>query len=396
MTIRTLRKLTLLGTLYFAQGLPFGFLGVVVPVELRQRGWDLDKIALAALLLSPWGLKFLWAPVLDRVWWKRLGRRRTWILAMQLAGIVTLGGVALSGNTSVAVLLGATLGLNLIAATQDIATDGLGVELLDDDERGLGNGLQVGAYRFGMVIGGGVLLAFADELGQPGMFGVLAALTVLATLPVALTPEPPLPPKPPAESSGAHHFLDRPGVWKLIALLLVYKAGESFVSNMQKPFLVDHGLSLSAIGQLTGTVGSTVGIAGAMLGGWLITIMGRRRSLVVFGLGQALAVGGYIYLAATPPSTTALYAVCSVETFASGAATATLFTCMMDWSERFSSGTDYTVQASAVVWSQLGFGMLGGFSAQAFGYLDHFVIGTLLCVAAVVVAYVLFPKEKRS
>jgi MFS family permease len=185
-------------------------------------------------------------------------------------------------------------------------------------------------------------------------------------------------------------------VWPIIALLLVYKAGETFASAVQKPFLVDHHLDLEAIGLLTGTVGSTAGIAGAILGGVLVTKIGRRRSLVLFGLGQAIAVAGYIYLALAPPSMTALYAVCTVETFASGAATAALFTCMMDWSERFSSGTDYTTQASTVVWAQLAFGVLGGFSAKAFGYATHFAVASALCVVAVLGAYALFPSERRS
>jgi MFS transporter, PAT family, beta-lactamase induction signal transducer AmpG len=392
---KALAKLGLLGTLYFAQGLPYGFFQVVVPVELRQRGWDLDKIGLTALLLSPWALKFLWAPVLDRVWWKPLGRRRTWILSMQLAGMIVLGVAALSGGTSVTLLCTATFLVNLIAATQDIATDGLGVEMLDDDERGPANGLQVGAYRFGMVIGGGVLLLYAKELHQSGMFAVMAALTLLASLPVALAKEPPLPPKPVAAVDNVH-FLRRPGVWPLVALLLVYKAGETFASAVQKPFLVDQKYDLEAIGRLTGIVGSTAGIAGAMLGGILVTKIGRRRSLVLFGLTQALAVSGYIYLAAAPPSDFALYAICTIETFASGAATATLFTCMMDWSERFSSGTDYTTQASTVVIAQLGFATLGGYSAQAFGYATHFAIASVLCVVAVASAYALFPTERRS
>ena len=396
MTNRTLRKLGLLGALYFAQGLPYGFFAVVVPVELRQRGWDLDKIGLAALLALPWAFKWAWAPIVDRVWWKRLGRRRTWILAMQLAGIFVLGSVALVGGSSVPVLFGATFLLNLIAATQDIATDGLGVELLDDHERGPANGLQVGAYRFGMVVGGGLLLEYSDELGQSGMFAAMAILVFLASVPVAVTREPPLPPRPDATSPNALHFLRRPGAYSLVALLLVYKAGETFASGVQKPFLVDLHYGLSDIGRLTGTVGSTAGIAGAMLGGALVTRIGRRRSLVVFGLGQAIAVAGYMYLAAAPPSTFALYVVCSFETFASGAATASLFTCMMDWSERFSSGTDYTVQASTVVIAQVAFGMLGGFSAEHFGYESHFALAAGLCVVAVLAAHSLFPKARRS
>jgi MFS transporter, PAT family, beta-lactamase induction signal transducer AmpG len=394
-TRSTFSKLGLLGTLYFAQGLPFGFFGTVVPVKLREAHWDLDKIGLAALLASPWAFKFAWAPLLDRVWWKRLGRRRTWILSMQVLTVIVLAIAALAGSSSIPLLFGATFTANLLAATQDIATDGLGVELLDDAERGAGNGLQVGAYRFGMVIGGGALLLFEKQLHTAGMFAVMAALALLATLPVALAEEPPLPPKP--ESIVANeHFLRRPGVWPIIALLLVYKAGETFASGVQKPFLVDNHYDLEAIGLMTGLVGSTAGIGGALLGGFLVTRIGRRRSLVLFGLGQAVAVTGYSYLAMAPPTTAALYVVCTVETFASGAATAALFTCMMDWSERFSSGTDYTTQASTVVWAQLGFGMVAGFSAHAFGYATHFAIAGVLCVLAVVCAYALFPSERRS
>ncbi|HEY1547700.1 MAG TPA: MFS transporter, partial [Kofleriaceae bacterium] len=229
MTRSTFRKLGLLGTLYFAQGVPYGFFAVVVPVELRERHWDLDKIGLSALLASPWAFKFAWAPLLDRMWWKRLGRRRTWILSMQVASMIVLAIAALAGSSSIALLFGATFTVNLLAATQDIATDGLGVELLDDNERGPGNGLQVGAYRFGMVIGGGVLLLFQKQLHDSGMFAVMAALTLLATLPVALADEPPLPPKPDGVIDN-EHFLRRPGVWPIVALLLVYKAGETFAS----------------------------------------------------------------------------------------------------------------------------------------------------------------------
>ena len=88
------RRLGLLATLYFAQGLPFGFFVQALPALLRQQGYSLSEIGLASLLTLPWALKFLWAPVVDRRWSARLGRRRTWILAMQLAGVITLVSLA--------------------------------------------------------------------------------------------------------------------------------------------------------------------------------------------------------------------------------------------------------------------------------------------------------------
>jgi predicted MFS family arabinose efflux permease len=243
-----------------------------------------------------------------------------------------------------------------------------------------------------MVIGGGVLLGLHDQLGQRGTFAVMAALTVITTIPVALAKEPPPPPNEDARIAGVH-FLRRAGVWRLIALIVVYKAGESFAGGMLRPFLVDNGLDAKDVAKLVGTVGFIAGMAGALVGGAAVTKIGRRRSLVVFGIGQAITVAGYAYLAiAGAPTMTELYVWTGFEHFASGTATAALFTCMMDWSGRETSGTDYTVQASAVVIATGVAAALSGFSAQAFGYATHFVIAAVMCVIAILLAYVLFPK----
>lgn len=246
MTPATLRRFTLLGTLYFAQGLPFGFFVQALPVLLRAAGVSLGAIGLAGLLVLPWALKFLWAPVVDRRWWPRLGRRRSWILGMQLAGTVVLTAIAVvPGADALPALMAAMLVLNLIAATQDIATDGLAVELLPPGERGFANGLQVAGYRVGMVVGGGALLGAYETLGHRGTFGVMAALTALASLPVLLTPEPTTVATVPGGAAPAVHFLRLPGARRVLALLLLYKAGEALATGMLKPMLVDHGLQSS-------------------------------------------------------------------------------------------------------------------------------------------------------
>ena len=67
-------------------------------------------------------------------------------------------------------MLVAVMLLNLIAATQDIATDGLAVALLAPAERGLANGVQVAGYRVGMIIGGGALLGVYDASGWTRTF----------------------------------------------------------------------------------------------------------------------------------------------------------------------------------------------------------------------------------
>ena len=399
-TRSSLRRFVLLGTLYFAQGLPFGFFVQAVPILLRAQGYSLTAIGSTALLTLPWALKFIWAPLVDRHYSRRLGRRRTWILAMQLAATGILAGIALApGSDELSVMMAAMAVLNLVAATQDIATDGLAVELLPAEDRGFANGLQVAGYRAGMIVGGGVLFGVYASFGHHRMFGVMAALTALASLPVLLWREPSTTSAREATDSStarerlaaARHFLQLRGVWPVLAMIALYKFGEASAQSLLPTFLHDAEIGDQAIAMIRGTVGFLAGMGGALAGGVLVTRLGRARSLIAFGLGQVVAVGGYAYLAFTSPSLAELYVWAGVEHFASGMATAALFTSMMDWSRPASSGTDYTVMASTVVIATGLASILGGVSADRLGYGWHFVVAASVCALATLAVTRLYP-----
>jgi MFS transporter, PAT family, beta-lactamase induction signal transducer AmpG len=385
-------KLGLLGSLYFSQGLPFGFFTQALPVLLRKAGFSLGEIGLASLLAMPWALKFLWAPLVDRHSISRIGRRKSWIVPLQFGAVAILAGLALSSDDpSMTVLMGAVLLLNLVAATQDIATDGLAVDMLEPKERGVANGLQVAGYRVGMIVGGGVLLIFYDRLGAANTFLAMSALTALATLPIIMAREPRWAPEEAERSNRTKHFLRRPGAARLLLLVVAYKAGDAFATGMLRPFLADAGLTLADIGLLLGTVGFVAGLLGALAGGALVNRLGRRQALTAFALLQAVTIAGYAYLAFGTPTPGALYVVCAAEHFAGGMATAALFTCMMDWCSREASATDYTVQASAVVIATGTASALAGFSAQALGYFGHFCLAAGLALGALYAVWRLFP-----
>lgn len=375
-------RLLVLGALYFSQGLPFGFFTQALPVVMRERGASLEDIGLATLLALPWALKFLWAPLVDRTSFGRFGRRKSWIIPLQVLSIAVLAAVAFAAPASLRLIMLAVLVLNLLSATQDIATDGLAVELLARNERGLANGLQVGAYRFGMIVGGGVLLVLNATLGWAGTFGTMAVLVALATLPLLPIVEPRGVGDLGAPVQREPHFLKTPRAWAVLALIVTYKVGDAFATAMLRPWLVDLGWSLSEVGWLLGTVGFVAGLFGALAGGALVNRLGRQRSLVVFGWLQALTVGGYAWMAATRPGPAWISLLCAAEHFAGGMATAALFTCMMDWSRKSSSGTDYTVQASAVVIATGVAASLSGFSAGKLGYPAHFLLATALSAAS--------------
>jgi PAT family beta-lactamase induction signal transducer AmpG len=388
-------KLGLLACLYFSQGLPFGFFSHALPVLMRSYGVDLEVIGLMSFLGLPWALKFLWAPWVDRHGSARIGQRKSWILPLQLASMLVLLALSLldpqqlrSGGWLYLFLL---LGLaNLLAATQDIATDGLAVQSLHPRERGLANGIQVGGYRVGMVFGGGLVLVLLDYLGWEWSFRLLALVILLVTIPVLLYREAPVVAQPRAwRQRPALHalvaFVRKPGMWAWLLLLMLYKVGDSFGSAMGKPLLVDLGWSLEVIGWVGGGVGMGAGIAGAMVGGYLVQRIGRVRALVGFGVLQALGLCGYAWLAATGPDLAGIVAVNAVEHFVGGMATAALFTLMMDACRHEQAGSDYSIQASlqvSIVGLAHGF---SGFSAGYFGYEAHFLLAAAACLLALLV-----------
>ncbi len=382
--MRTPAKLGLLATLYISQGLPFGFFTQALPVVMRQQGISLAAIGLSTLLMLPWGLKFLWAPWVDR------GPRRRWILPLQLASATVLLLLALAdpGRTLTWLIVGVLL-TNLLAATQDIATDGLAVDLLKHHERGLGNGVQVAGYRVGMVIGGGGLLVAFETIGWAWTFACAAVLLLLASIPVWRFREPPCPPmrrQPGVLLEALRWFTADGGRLHWLAVLLVYKAGDYLGTSMLRPYFVDRGYGLADLGILLGTAGFAAGLVGALLGGATVQRLGRRNALVAFGLLQAVSVASYALLS-LGGGDVAVYAAVIFEHVATGMATAALFTLMMDRCRPEHAGTDYTVQASVVVLANGVAGAIGGSTAQALGYAANFGLGGAVCAIGVAIAW---------
>jgi predicted MFS family arabinose efflux permease len=384
--VTTSRKLVLLGSLYLAQGLPYGFFTQALPVLLREQKMALPLIGLAHLLTLPWALKFLWAPLVDGVRAPRRGRRRAVIVPLQLATCAILAALALAETPGAMWALAiAVLLVNVCSATQDIATDGLAVEVLDPDERGLGNGLQVGGYRVGMLLGGGLMLVVFDAAGGTAAFLGLSALVLASTVPILVHREPPRPaPAATAPLAAVGAALARPGMRRWLIVLATYKTGEWFAGGMLRPFLTDAGQSKGDIGWILGFAGFGAALVGAALGGVATRRLGRRRALLVFGSLQALAIAS-IALAVRSPSVPMFYAVMAAEHFTSAMATTALFTAMMDFCRADEAGTDYTLQASVVVIATGIASVLSGVSAGVIGYGPHFLAAAGLSLVAVLV-----------
>ena len=185
-------RLGVLLCLYVAQGLPTGIYNQALPAILRAHGVSLTAISLTALLAAPWALKAFWAPWVDRWYWPRLGRSRSWILPLQLFCVGAIAAIAgfdpasLRTSAGLAEFFVLMFLLNLMAATQDIATDALAVRTLQPGERAAGNSIQVAGYRAGLILGGGLLLYLLGAWTWSGAFLGVSVLLLVLTLPMAV------------------------------------------------------------------------------------------------------------------------------------------------------------------------------------------------------------------
>jgi MFS transporter, PAT family, beta-lactamase induction signal transducer AmpG len=340
------RHLVLLLVLYFCQGLPGGFLAVVLPVILREQGMDLRTIGLASLLSLPWLAKIAWAPLVDRFYVKSWGRRRSWILPAQAGMIaVTLLFTQVRPQDGLQAVVVLFVVLNVLAATQDVAVDGLAVDLLRDEELGPGNATQVAGFKLGNLFGGGVLLALSGWLGWSGDFAVMAACLGVAWLLVLWHREPPA---PAASEAGVGSVLPRlwealrsQGLWFWLFLAWV-KFGETFGGAMTRPMLVDRGFSRELIGLVDGLVGGVATIAGAVIGGLLARRHGWRPTLGLSAVGQGAALCALGVYALGPIGPVGWAVLAGIESAFGGAVGVAVFVLAMSWRDRSVGAAQFT------------------------------------------------------
>ena len=144
--------------MYFAQGIPQGLLSIAIPAWLASQGVSAGEIAsYLAVIVLPWAFKLVTGPLMDRYEFLAMGRRRPWVLAAQLGLSLSLLSLMLVENPAEQIGLLMLIGvfINSFAATQDVAVDGMSIDLTPVNEHGRLNAFM----SFGKAIGWSVTAA---------------------------------------------------------------------------------------------------------------------------------------------------------------------------------------------------------------------------------------------
>jgi PAT family beta-lactamase induction signal transducer AmpG len=363
-------KLALLSILYFAEGLPFGFQAFALPIYLRESGTSLVAIGFLGALSLPWMFKFLWAPLVDRYG----ATRRSWMLPLLLGLALTCGAAGLcdpATRAGLAALLALVFLMNLLAATLDIAVDGLAVDLLGPRELGPGNAAQVVGYKIGMLSGGGLFVLASSALSWRVLLALMGAVLLAVLLATLAAPSARTRLHPPQRLRVVFGDLARalaaPAGRGLLLFLVTYKLGESMAGAMWKPFLVDAGFDKAFIGVATGVWGMAASIAGSVLGGVLAARLPLLTALLIPAAARVVPLAAQALVALGPDAGAVVIVTC-LENLAGGALTTVVFATMMARVDRRIGASHYTALAAIEVAGKLPGQWASGVIATALGY----------------------------
>jgi PAT family beta-lactamase induction signal transducer AmpG len=336
----------------FASGLPLALTAGTLQAWLTAEGVELKTIGLFTLVGLPYTLKFLWAPLIDRIVPPWLGRRRGWMVVTQLCVAIALVLMALTSPRQQPERLAAlALLVAFLSASLDIVFDAYRTETLKPRERGLGAAIWVNGYRLALLVAGAGSFLLADWIGWSMTYLTMAAIMAAGLSAVIVSPEPTVtadPPRSLAEAVGAplSEFFGRPQALAFLAVIVLYKLGDAFASSLQTAFLLGGmGFSATEVGTVKG-VGIAATLLGALIGGLMMTKRPLVHSLLAFGVLQALSNLGFVLLALVGKSSVMLLAAVVIENLTGGMGTAAFVALVMSLCDPRYTATQFALLSS--------------------------------------------------
>jgi PAT family beta-lactamase induction signal transducer AmpG len=419
------RLIASIGLLGFVAGLPNVLVNDTLSAWLADLGFGPKDIGLLSLVTLPYGLKLLWAPLLDRfaapgfAW---LGPRRSWIALFSLLLAVAFALLAWSGPESAAasVVPAAVVGLAIatLSATLDAAVDAHRTDGASGGEEGPAASAFVLGYRVAFVsIGAAVLMlhgkiallfgpegdAAARALAWRWAIGIGGLAMLLGCVAVLLAPEPPRrrTPETLADAvvqpfrSFARSLGGRIAVVFFVALL--FRLPDLLGNRMTMPFLRQQmGFDIAEIGTIRQALGFTMTIVGAVVGGICVKRWGLFRALVVFGVLQVASNAGYLVLAAIGKSLPAFAGVVVVESLCNGLVSAAFVAYFMTLCEPRFAAAQYAILSGLMFLAGALVGSTSGFLVEALGYPGFFVLSIAVGVPPLVALRWAMPRPRAQ
>ena len=369
----------------FSSGLPFYLVGNTFGYWLRDEHTSLTAIGFLSWVGIAYSLKFLWAPLMDRVdlpLFKRLGHRRGWMMFSQIAVGLALAAMGGTGTKAGLGRLGAlALVVAFASSTQDIVVDAWRIESADDGaEQGLLASAYQFSYRLALLATDTVILIVAASVGWRMSYGIYGAAMAIGIIATWFAKEPQRADAAKDEKREAplwtpRGFFDavvgpftaffRAHGWLalvMLAAISLYRLPDFLMGPMANPYYHDLGLTKQTVGAVRGSIGIIATFAGIGAGGFCSLKLGYMRALIIGGIMQAAATASFAALAFAGTRIPLFAAVMAGDNFSFSFAGVALIAYMSSLTSLGYTATQYALLSSTYAW--LG-KILKGFSGAA-------------------------------
>ncbi len=371
-----------------------------------------------------WVAKFMWAPLVDLV-----GKKRIWIVCTQVILALTSVALALSLSASDVALFSIIVFsiMAVVSATQDVSCDGYYLEVLNKKQQSYFVGVRNTFYKTALLFGQGGLVMMAGWLAHNPSFGVkggwaavftLCAIifAILAVCHFFILPKSQksetiegaveAPPEEKAKLDVNQFltvfrtFFTQKAIVPIVLYILIFRLGDAFMLKMSAPFLLDApkvgglGISTETVGLIYGGVGVGFLLLGGIVGGFVVSKFGLKKSLMPTAIFQNAAILLYYYMAISAPNVL-LVSVCNaIEQFAYGLGTAayTVFL-LRTVNPKYKSG-HYAIATALMAAGVMIPGIYSGKLQEQLGYPHFFLLSFVVSIPGMI-TILLLPLEDK-
>ena len=377
----------------FVSGVPLLLTITLLQAWLTDEGISKSTIGLFALVGLPYSLKFLWAPIFDKYIINALGRRRGWLLVSQIALIVSIVGLGMT-NPSLSAINVAILALfvTFFSASQDIVIDAYRRESLLDEEQTLGASAYVLGYRIGALAAGAGGLILADLISYQFVYMIMATIMVIGVVTTIIADEPLQAAEPKTLKDAIikpfTEFFDRKGFNSAVLILLfvlLYKVGDTMAHSLSTNFYLDIGFTKTEIGTVVKVFGLIATLIGAFLGGLISLRIGLYKSLIIFGIFQAVATLGFSVLASVGNYISVLMIVISLENLAAGMGYTAYLAFIANMTNKEFTATQFALMTAIMSIPRTFLSGSSGFLVEILDWQIYFIFCSLIAIPALII-----------
>jgi PAT family beta-lactamase induction signal transducer AmpG len=394
------KRLIFIFLMGFASGLPLLLSGATLSIWLTEAGVSLTAIGLFALVGTPYNLKYLWAPFIDRVpipmLSKMLGRRRAWMLLIQVGLMVSIIALGLSKPDSAPEMTAFfALAVAFFSASQDIVIDAYRIEILDEDQQGAGAAMTQAGYRFGLLAAGAGALYLATDIDWSLVYALMAGLVLIGFITALCAPVPKTDKMVEEKNQPAGgwfrsavvapfvEFFQRNNPQTAVAILvfiLLYKFGDAFAGVMANPFYIRIGFSKIEIANVSKIFGVFATLLGVFSGGLVVKRFGILRSLLYCGILQMLSNLMFAAQAALGPHVGFLVLTIGLENLSGGMGSAAFVAYLSVLCNTAYTGTQFALFTSFMAFGRTWLSAVSGWIADQTDWVTFFVISTFVAL----------------